>query len=222
MSAFRYVPDTGPTETEIADRNAKTSTFREQARGLVSILDDRAATGADYLRRRGIALDVADLAPVRYARRWFGRPAVCFPVRDREGRKIAAQGRYIDGEQPKVRTAGPKTGIFALPMTLDVDVLTIVEAPLCALSLAMCGLPAVAILGTSYAEWLPVVLAYRRRYVAIATNNDPAGNGAAEKLTAPLLRLGVKDPNDLLQRDPDALLALATDVCRRGNKALWM
>jgi DNA primase len=218
------------TEAEAAARDAQLATLRREARGLVPILAPGAAAGADYLRRRGIPRDVAESGPVRYAARWFGRPAVVFPIRDRAGRTIAAQGRYVDGELPKTRTAGPKRGVFATEGAFDADVLAIVEAPLCALSLAACGLPAVAILGTSFAEWLPVVLAFRRRFVAILTDADAAGDAAAEKLEAALVPFGVKvervrldaakDPNELLQRDPDELRALAADVVSRGAARL--
>jgi DNA primase len=230
LASLRYESATRPSETDNAERDAQLATFRRQARGLVPILDARAAPGADYLRRRGIEPDLADAAPVRYASRWFGRAAVVFPIRDRAGRIVAGQGRYIDGDAPKTRTAGPKRGVFATPGALDADVLAIVEAPLCALSLAGCGLPSIAILGTSFAEWLPVVLGFRRRFVAILTDADAAGDAAAGKLEAALLPFGLKtervrldaakDPNALLQRDADALLELASDIGRRGRARL--
>lgn len=224
LAPLRYA--SAQASSDNAERDAQFATFRRQARGLVPILDARAAPGADYLRRRGIAPDLADVSPVRYASRWFGRPAVVFPIRDRAGRIVAGQGRYIDGDVPKTRTAGPRRGVFATPGALDADVLAIVEAPLCALSLAGCGLPSIAILGTSFAGWLPVVLAFRRRFVAILTDADAAGDAAAGKLEAALSPLGLKtervrldaakDPNALLQRDADALLELASDIGLRG------
>jgi DNA primase len=230
LSALRYESAKASGAGGNAERDAQLATFRRQARGLVPILDARAAPGADYLRRRGIAPDLADAAPVRYASRWFGRPAVVFPIRDRLGRIVAGQGRYIDGDSPKTRTAGPRCGVFATPGALDADVLAIVEAPLCALSLAGCGLPSIAILGTSFADWLPVVLAFRRRFVAILTDADAAGDAAAEKLVGALVPFGLKtervrldstkDPNALLQRDAEALLALSADIGLRGRERL--
>jgi hypothetical protein len=228
LAPFRYQRATVPTDAQSIERDAQTATFRHEATGLVPIEDPRSAPGADYLRRRGIALELAQSAPVRYAARWFGRPAVVFPIRDKAGRTIAGQGRYVDGATPKTRTAGPRAdGIFATPGALEADVLAIVEAPLCALSFAGCGLPAIAILGTSWPTWLPIVLAYRPRYVAVATDSDGPGDAAAEKLTSALRRLGVKverlrletakDPNELQQRDPAALLDLAAGIRDRGS-----
>ena len=76
--------------------------------------------GEPYLFRRGIGLDRATAAGVLFARDWYGRPAVVFPLRDRAGRVVAASGRYLDGRQPKTRVAGDrKLGVFATPGAWD-------------------------------------------------------------------------------------------------------
>ena len=57
---------------------------------------------------------------MRYAASWCGRPAVVFPLRDRAGAVVAADGRYVDdGDRPKARTGGEKRlGVFATPGAL--------------------------------------------------------------------------------------------------------
>jgi hypothetical protein len=164
--------------------------------------------GADYLATRGIVLELADAAGVRYAADFYGRPAVLFPLRDRSGRLIAVNGRYVDGRSdPKARTAGPKSlGLFATAGALDGEQIVICEAPIDALSLAMCGVPAVALCGTSGPDWLAAACAFRR--VALAFDVDEAGDRAATDLAPSLRSFGArterrrpecaKDWNDLL------------------------
>jgi len=138
--------------------------------------------GADYLARRGLPLELCDAAGVRFARDWFGRPAVVFPVRNLAGQEVAAQGRYIGGQgNPKTRTRGLKSlGVFATAGAWDTGVLTITEAPIDALSLASCGYPAIACLGDSWPGWLPKACAFRD--VNAAFDADEAGDGAAARL----------------------------------------
>lgn len=176
--------------------------------------------GERYLVKRGIPLAVAARADVRYSCDFYGRPAVLFPVLDRAGKVVAVQGRYIDGrDDPKVRTAGQKRlGVFATVNAVN-GALAICEAPIDALSLAACGMPAIAVLGTTWPHWLPVVMAFRR--VFLATDADRAGDEAAAALTAQLSSLGArcerlrsqrKDWNeDFLALGKDTVLRVAAD-----------
>jgi len=176
--------------------------------------------GERYLAKRGIPLAVAARAVVRYSCDFYGRPAVLFPVVDRVGKTVAVQGRYIDGrDDPKVRTAGQKTlGVFAAVNAVN-GALAICEAPIDALSLAACGLPAIAVLGTTWPQWLPVVMAFRR--VFLATDADRAGDEAAAALIAQLSSLGArcerlrsesKDWNEeLLAMGKDIVLKVVAD-----------
>lgn len=169
--------------------------------------------GEAYLRQRGIAIDLAREAGVRYSTDWYGRPAVLFPIYGDGFLLVACQGRYVDGrDDPKARTAGPKSlGVFATRGARQADPVAIVEAPIDALSLAACGLPAVALAGTTAPDWLPVACAFRR--VLLATDADPAGDEAARKLAATLQARGArvarlrpargKDWNEALQIDPE-------------------
>jgi DNA primase len=140
-----------------------------------------------YLAQRGITTETAAICKVCYSPDWYGRPAVCFPVRDRAGVLVAAHARYIDGRtEPKCRTAGDlRLGTYATPGAFEAPRLVVCEAPIDALSLFQVGVPAVALCGTSEPAWLPTVAAFRQ--VVMAFDADAAGDAAAAKL-APVLR----------------------------------
>mgnify|MGYP002787511601 CR=1 FL=1 len=184
--------------------------------------------GAAYLGGRGIDIELAHAAGVRfapdYARRsaeegrpaWSGAAAVVFPIRGRGGKMVAAQGRYLApcGDGAKMTTFGPKSaGVFATPGALDTGgPVAVVEAPIDALSLAAVGLPAVSLCGTSGTPaWLRDALAWRP--VLLAFDADDAGDRASEAFAVELARVsmgraqtfrlrppaGLKDWNDVLQ-----------------------
>lgn len=166
--------------------------------------------GAAYVQGRGLPADVASAAGVRYSTAFYGRPAVLFPVHDRNGALVAVSGRFTDGRaNPKTQTAGKKSGgVFATPGALDTPLVAVCEAPMDALSLHLCGIPAIALIGTSWPEWLPAALAFRS--VLLAKDADKGGDDAAAKLQPALeargartLRLrprGGKDWSELLEK----------------------
>jgi Toprim-like len=188
--------------------------WRRHLEGLTA-LDN--TPGASYLAGRGIPTDVATLAGVCYSPRWYGRRAVVFLIHNETGDLVAAQGRALDSADKL--TAGPKSqGIFiahslagerffsALDRRLPAIILT--EAPLDALSLAVCGFPAIALCGASGPTWLEIECGLRR--ILLATDADNPGDMAARELAARLTpygarceRLrpeGAKDWNEYLQR----------------------
>jgi len=122
-----------------------------------------------------------------------------------------ARGRFVDGGRYlKTQAAGRTSlGVFSTPDAMKARVISIVEGPIDALSLALCGLPAVAMIGTSWAKWLPEALVSKS--VFIATDADDTGDKAAERLNkilatfdCKLLRLRPyfgKDWNDVLAQD---------------------
>ena len=162
--------------------------------------------GAAYLAQRGIPVAIAEAAGVRYGD-CYGRPAVLCPIADQAGQIVAFNGRHTDAGTPKAHSGGPKSaGVFATSGALTVERLVLTEAPIDALSLAVCGVPAVALCGTSWPEWLPVHCVLRP--VALAFDADDAGDTATEKLRPVLTSLGAtverwrpdggKDWNDAL------------------------
>ena len=142
--------------------------------------------GAVYLRSRGACPAFAADAGAVFSADWWGRPAVVFPLRDLEGRVVAANARYVDGrEDPKTRTCGDrKLGVFATPGALEGDTLTIVEGPLDALALAEADVSAIALVTTNGPRWLRQAAAFKR--VLLALDADKEGDAGAEALLAEL------------------------------------
>lgn len=143
---------------------------------------------ADYLEGRGIPADLARQAHCGYAQEWPGLgEAVVFPIVDENNKPIAANARSLCGSEK--RTYGPKSlGVFLTPGALDADPVAITEAPIDALSLAVAGLPAIALCGTSpIPRWVTIRLGRpapmaqgRSRTILLAFDNDQAGETAAE------------------------------------------
>ncbi len=173
--------------------------------------------GASYVERRGIPVDAAHEAGVRYAQGFYKRPAVLFPMYDRSGALIAVNGRFVDGrDNPKTQTAGAKSlGLFTTPGALSAPLVAICEGAMDALSLWLCSIASVAVVGTSAPDWLPSALAFKP--ALIATDADASGDMAAAKLQASMMsasrtfRLrprGGKDWSEVLERTgADALRA---------------
>jgi DNA primase len=160
--------------------------------------------GAAYVERRGIPLDVASEAGVRFSPNWYnsGRAAVTFPMYDKAGALVGVNGRYLLNGTPKTQTAGPKSlGLFTTPGALSASLIAVCEGPFDALALYLCGVPSIALVGVTWPEWLPRTLAFKA--VLIATDADEAGDGAASRLApeltprgARIFRLRPKGAND--------------------------
>ena len=184
--------------------------WRRRLHGLKPLAD---TPGAAYLHGRGIALEVAQLAGVRFcadwmrSEKWRGAPAVVFPIRDRAGELVAAQGRFIGATTgASALTAGRKSrGVFTAPAQIGGGVFApfdakspgviICEAPIDALSLALCGFPALALVGinreaTTGPAWLR--LACGLKSVFPAFDADEAGDLAAPALSAYLATYGAR------------------------------
>ena len=168
-------------------------------------------------------------------------PAAVFLVRDAAGRSSRRRGgaRAVSASCTgrsalRMVTVGAVSGgVFATPGAFESDTVAIVEAPIDALSLAQCGLPAIATCGTqNRPEWVRRALVARE--VVIATDADRAGEQAAVELskwlssdsTLARLRLpaGAKDPNEALVRDPDQLrleIAVALHGVRNDLQRAW-
>ncbi len=175
-----------PPKTETPEKR-EAATDPSEAWAASVVLEGTA--GASYLERRGLPAGVAHKAGVRFSLSFFGRPAVLFPVQDKAGTLIAVSGRFVDGRNDlKTMAAGSKSlGVFMTPGAFSSRVIAVCESPIDALSLWLCGIAAVALVGTSAPGWLPSVLAFK--HVLLATDNDQpdrsgkrAGDEAAAKL----------------------------------------
>jgi hypothetical protein len=206
-SAF-CVPPPRPLGTQVVSNTSDTSkdAWLQQLKGRDNLVG---TSGAEYLVKRGIDVELAHKSGVRFAPQFYGRPAVVFPIIDQTGKSVAVQGRFIDGkENPKVQTAGPKKlGIFATPRAVQNSVITITEAPIDALTLAQCNIPSIALCGKDgFSNCLLEICAFRP--VRIAFDADEAGDSGAEKLASVLLKngstvmrlrpVGAKDFNEVL------------------------
>lgn len=164
--------------------------------------------GADYLTGRGIPLETARAAGVKYHGAWFGKAAVVFPIRNPAGELVAAEGRYIQvgPKDPKTRCAGEKRlGAFATAGAWAADPVGVCEGPCDALTLAAAGLPTLAVMGKK----LPPCLAPRmmRRCVFLASDADEKGEEAAAEWGIELRSYGATTERaDPVRKDWNALL----------------
>ena len=212
-----------PTAPKISAAVPPDASAQARLGALLAGLRDLPGTpGADYLESRGLPARFCHDAGAMFSSDFFGRPAVVFKITGPDGALVALHGRYISGDADrKVRSVGQvKLGLFQTPGALGADPVAVVEAPIDALSLALCGVPAVALCGCSAPDWLAGKL--NRRNVLLALDADPpvdgslgAGDKAAEHLAmdlnnrhATVVRLrpnGAKDWNELLVQDGAAL-----------------
>ena len=174
---------------------------------LASARELAGSDGEQYLADRSIPSGLAQSSGTLFSRKFFGRPAVIFPVRGHEGAVVAVHGRYTDHGEPRMRTSGPKQqGTFSVGERIKGGPIAVAEAPIDALSLAVLGIPALATCGTSWPEWLPSALVGAQVYLAF--DADGPGDAAAMELGRTLgdvgaewkrLRpVGVKDWNEAL------------------------
>ena len=174
--------------------------------------------GESYLQSRGIPLPIAQAAGIQFHRAFSGQAAIVFPICDIEGRAVAIQGRFTGATgDRRMMTMGPKVrGAFYTPGALEAAPVLITEAPIDALSLAICGCPALSLCGSNGCPlWLIESCAYRK--VGIAFDADEPGDKAAISITStfsragcPVQRLrpiGGKDWNEVLQRQGRAALS---------------
>lgn len=183
-----------PTAVAASVAPESSQTWRNHLRGLRSLAK---APGVSYLEQRSIPKSVAVAASVKFHPRWLGRPAVVFPIRDEQGSLVAAQGRYVDGrDDPKARTVGPKKAGVFLTANFWREIeggapIILTEAPLDALSIAVCGFPALALCGKDgMPSWLVRRCALNQ--VFIAFDADEAGDEAFTRVSLPLVSFGAK------------------------------
>ncbi len=216
----------------------KTGNWRELWENALPIPEDKATTGARYLLARGISMEVAHAAGVRFCVNWApsadGKPyragaAVLYPSTSESGDVVAIGGRYLqrlagrDGEAVKSRTGGAaRDGVFLAPAKIGgqwvspfdrrLDAVIIVEGQADALSLAECGFPTVAACGVNLAPWLHRRAGLRR--VFVASDGDEGGDAAAPKWAAYLGEYGAKcqrlRPHDAKDWN-EMLLAISRD-----------
>lgn len=127
--------------------------------------------GQAYVERRGIPLEVAHAAGVRFDPDFAGRPAVLVALHNQEGGLISVHGRYLETVrgQGKMLTIGAGGGVVSVLGGWQAAPLVLVEGLFDALSLATCGLSCVATIGR-WAPWLPQITAHRTVWAAFDAN----------------------------------------------------
>ena len=143
--------------------------------------------GEAYVEKRGIPVQVAHDASVRFEPDWHGRPAVLVPMKDAAGNLCSLHGRYLQhiGEQNKMLTIGPGGGVVTVMEGLRRDSIILVEGLFDALTLGLCGYGSVATVGR-WAPWLPEVCA--GKVVWLAFDGNHPGEGAALRYKQLLVR----------------------------------
>ncbi len=125
------------------------------------------SAGQSYVEYRGIPLQLAAAAGVRFAENFGGRPAVIIGLYDDNDRLTSVHGRYINTlrGQNKMLTIGTGNGMISVLNGLPTEPLIVVEGLFDALSLALCGWSCVAHIGR-WASWLPSVAEGREVWLA--------------------------------------------------------
>jgi hypothetical protein len=136
--------------------------------------------GQRYVEKRGIPVDIAHEAGVRFDSDWDGRAAVLVPMRDPDGNLCSVHGRYLEqtGQQDKMLTIGPGGGAISVGRGWRDDPIILVEGLFDALSLALCGYSSVATVGR-WAPWLPEVCT--GKVVRLAFDGNRPGEAEAAR-----------------------------------------
>lgn len=163
--------------------------------------------GEKYLLNRGISAEIANKACCGYAEKWehwekkdekwllLGTDRrVVFPIYNSSGSIIAMHGRAIDENyhaSSKITRGDKSQGLFLSDaFVLEKSVIAICEGAIDAMALALCGIPAVAMTGTTPADWFYRKMGFRN--VLLATDADEAGDKSAYKIKLELQLRGTK------------------------------
>lgn len=178
----------------------------------------KGSAGAEYLRHRGITEETMDRFNLGFATDRNGRPAVVFPY-NRQGTYYSMRATRDDlrdfekHDMPKTEEAG-KEPLFNPAALWQDEPCFVVESQLCAISIMQSGGSAVALCGAG--KWKKVVEQKPSAFLILSLDNDETGNAKQAELAEalrekdiPFLEYNVagdcKDPNELLQKDPEAL-----------------
>jgi hypothetical protein len=145
------------------------------------------------VERRGISLETADVAGVRYAADFGGRPAVIVPLHNQAGEIVSLHGRYLEHTraQDKMFTIGPGGGVVNVLGGWRAEPLIVVEGLFDSLSLAVCGIACVATIGR-WAPWLPEAAIGRIVWLAFDAGrpgNAQAASYAEQMRAAEVMRI---------------------------------
>lgn len=174
--------------------------------------------GQRYVERRGIPVQLAEAAGLRFDADFGGRPAVVCLLRDRDGQAVSLHGRYLETRrgQNKMLTIGSGGGAAGLRGGWRAEPLILVEGLFDALSLAVCGWASVATIGR-WAPWLPAVAAGREVWLGFDAGRP--GEAEANRYAARL-----PDSSVIRLPPPPRCLDWNTALVKRGPSqvAAWI
>ena len=186
--------------------------------------------GEEYLKRRGFTGDTIANYRLGYIKNHYfpslleKDDAIVIPYPD-ENYWVARAIHNKAFDKPRAGLCGPEPLFNKKVLWQNHEAIFVVESQLCALSLSQLGFPAVA-LGNSGGSRLIAALseASTHSVIILSLDNDPQDNSGeltkgprAQKklyddicaLNIPVIEYNIsgseKDPNDLLQKDPEAL-----------------
>ena len=135
--------------------------------------------GEDYVLRRGVSVEVAAAAGVRFAANLAERPAVLVALRDRSDRLTSVHGRYLHAArgQNKMLTVGRGHGAIPFLGGWRAEPFVLVEGLFDGLSLAACGWPSVATIGRQVC-WLSEATAGKVVWAAFDAGRSGEANFA--------------------------------------------
>lgn len=174
--------------------------------------------GAAYVERRGITVEVADAAGVRFVGDCLGRPAVVAFFHDHHDIPLALHARFLHSTrgENKMLTFGEPGGAISCLDGWRAEPVIVVEGLFDALSLAGCGWSSVATIGRRV-PWLPEVTTGRTVWIGFDGNRP--GDEAATRVAA---ALSTSDVRRL--RPPDRCKDWNTALVRHGARGLsaWL
>jgi ribosomal protein L37AE/L43A len=217
-SAFALEPAPEPPPDAIAPQKATEREITVSGEVVSGVVQDwreylaasvpiEATAAAQYLAGRGVPGEVLAATPdCRHLDNFMARRAAAiFVFGNRQGEPTGFQARYTDEQANGHRALGKRgAGVFcAVPGVLSLPQIAIVEAPIDALSLAACGVPAIALGGCNAPDWLPPALGFRRVLLAFDNDANSAGDKAAAALAPALESYGTRVARLLPYRAPN-------------------
>lgn len=175
--------------------------WRPAGRKVLDYLVDERGLAPNALRANRVGADLGPVAMRRAAGLPRGGVAATLPTLDIDGSVTYVQARYLEHvegrskyDNPASRiAANPRTGWVAPAPVKDRNHLLVCEGMIDALSAASVGIPAVAVLGATYADERvaqAIAKGAAGRQVMLAFDGDPAGRTAGNSLGASLTSVG--------------------------------
>jgi hypothetical protein len=181
---------------------------------LVGLRPVGSTPGEKYLESRGLPLGLLMLSSVQFAPNVYGRESVLFPIKDETGELVGYDVRSIQGAF-KGALGTKRFGVFASNWAREAKTVTLTEAPIDALSLATCKVPAFALCGKdNFPDWMLSFCAFKT--VQIAFDADPEGDAAADRLTGVLRSRGAS----VIRLRPPTEKDWNAFLCAQGKEAM--